>query len=99
MPFINAKTNGSQHDFEGYVDHEHSFNSNQRNYFFGKVGRQTVANDSTVSMMWETGYSEYDMVEGKVCHYDMLHCYKSKTVPVIFSTNVREGYTTGGNTV
>lgn len=99
MPFINAKTNGSQHDFEFQVDNSFSFTDNTRNYFRGQVGKQTVTVDGHVSMTWSTGYSDINKVESQTCPYNMTGCYSAKYVPAIFSTNATEGYVTGGNTL
>lgn len=96
MPFINARISGALVDFEDNVDYTTSFSHWNRNRVRGEVGELAIAENHTISMMWETGLSDIVEHTAKYCDYHNDTCYYAKTVPVIFSVDQSTGYYTGG---
>ena len=62
----------------------------------GEVGELPIAENHTISMMWETGVSDIVEHTAMFCDYHNESCYYAKTVPVIFSVDRSAGFYTGG---
>lgn len=96
MPFVNARIGGALIDFEDSVTFETGFSHWNKNRVTGVVGELPIAENHTISMMWETGNSDIVEHSAKYCDFHNDTCYYAKTVPVIFGVNENTGYYTGG---
>jgi hypothetical protein len=96
MPFVNARISGALIDFEDNVDYTTSFSHWNKNRARGVVGELPIAENHTISMLWETGQSDIVEHSAKYCDYHNNSCYYAKTVPVILELDESEGYYTGG---
>jgi len=95
MPFTNAKIGNAALDFSDDVNASTVYNNYNWNRARGVVTDQPNSNDSSVSMLWESGNALISP-GAKTCSFDNTTCYKVKTVPVIKSVSQTQGYTTGG---
>jgi hypothetical protein len=96
MYFINARISGALVDFEDNVDYTTTFSHWNKNRVRGEVGELPIAENHTISMMWETGVSDIVEHTAMFCDYHNESCYYAKTVPVIFSVDRSAGFYTGG---
>lgn len=94
--FINARVSGALMDFEESVTHTTRFSNWRKNRVRGEVGELPIADNHTISMLWETGQSEIVEHTAKYCTYGNETCYYAKSVPVIKNMVANEGYYTGG---
>jgi hypothetical protein len=96
MPFVNARIGAALIDFEDSVDYTTSFSHWNKNRVRGEIGELPIADNFTLSMMWETGKSTVVDHSALWCSYDNETCYYAKNIPVITSVDKSEGWYTGG---
>jgi hypothetical protein len=99
FPFINAKIGGNLIDFEHSVDSETSFSNWALNVARGVIGENSISKNANITMMWETGQAAIAEAESKTCNFNQSECFQAKSLPVIFDTDYKIGYTTGGQNV
>jgi len=83
-------------DFEAYMNATTKFTATGKSQIRGRVGKINPTNDASVNIKFKVGNAMHLDNAMIRCDYTNTTCYKARAVPVIYSIDYTQGYTSGG---